>query len=806
VNISLNWISDFVTLPKLSGEEIGRKLTTHTAEVEGVIDQAKNYEKMVIGKVTALAKHPGADRLNVVKVDIGGRENVQIVCGGQNLFEGMLVAVGLPGAWVRWHGEGDLVELSEAKIRGESSYGMICAGEEISLPADNTADSKEVRIADLTATKAKAGTPLAKALDRSDIVLEIDNKSLTHRPDLWGHYGIARELAAITEAKLTPLDKFISIPTAKGKAQVKVDIVDAALCPRFSSVILSGIQIAPSPSWMKARLEAAGMNSHNTIVDITNYVMLELGQPLHAYDRKVLGTDALNVRFAKKGEKLLTLEGGEHELTTEDPLICNGKNEAIGLAGVKGGLNSGISDSTTEIILESANFNPVPVRKSAMRHDLRTDASQRFEKSLDPALTEIAIKRAIHLIMELCPTAKLEGPVSTVGSWKAAEIVISMDPESVCSKIGVPIATPTMVKILKALEFGVTKDGKLLKVTVPSHRATRDVSIEEDLVEEIARSYGYNNIPAILPSKPIKLPMENVERTLKHSARSILALGLGFTEMLNYSFYSKDRLQKCALNEKEHFTISNPLSLDQTHLRTTLTPNLLANVAANCRERESIKIFELGHTYKEIGEFMPLEEKRLTAMVAGKNETFYDAKGALENFLKAFLVKDYELVPSKKPLPYAHPKKSMDLVVKGKTIGTLFTVHPATLNAFDIALGVSVFSLHFSDLVHTGRAVPHFTPLAKFPAMHFDVSVLVDHQKTVAELESAIHSVSSEVIESVSLFDTYEGKGIPEGQKSLSFSVTLRHPDRTLTDSEFQELYSSACQALVKAGGTIRGL
>lgn len=806
MKISLDWISEFVELPKKSAAEIGYDLTRHTAEVEGAEDLEKAYEKMVIGKVVSVAKHPNADRLNVTQTDIGG-QIVQIVCGGQNLFEGMLVAVGLPGAWVNLHG-GERMELAEIKIRGEASFGMICAGEEIGLEPDNAVGSKtDVRIQDLTWTKAKAGTPLAKALGKSGAILEVDNKSLTHRPDLWGHYGMAREFAAIYGKKLKPLDTFIKIPAAKTKAEVHVDIQDPALCPRFSSAILSGIKIAPSPQWMKARLQAAGMNPHNNLVDITNYVMLELGQPMHAYDRAVLGSDTLRVRYAKKGEKLVTLDGTEQALTVEDPLICSGKDEPVGLAGIKGGLKSGISDATTEVILECAAFDPVAIRKASVRHALRTDASQRFEKSLDPALTEVALARAIHLILELCPGARLEGPLKTVGTWKAKKITLNIDPESICSKIGIQIPTPKMISLLTALEFEVKKVGKKLSVTVPSHRASKDVSIEEDIVEEVARLYGYDAIPALLPQQPVKLPIENTERQLEHEARHILALQLGFTEVMNYSFYGADRLKKCGLNEKDHLRVLNYLSLDQSHMRTTLTPNLLANIAANARERELINIFELGHTYKEIGEFMPLEENRLSAAVAGTSEMFYEAKGALETFLTAFHVKNYELKPSQKPLSYAHPKKSLDLLVDGKALGVIFSVHPATLKAFDIAKDVAVFSVNFTDLVSLGRKLPHFEALAKFPGMNFDVSVLVDRQKTVAELEKIIRSADeSGIMESVKLFDIYEGKNIPEGQKSLTFNVSLRHKDRTLTDAEFQTLYNAVCSTLTASGNTIRGL
>jgi len=806
MKISLSWIQDFVDLPKLSAEKIGDSITRHTAEVEEVEDLEKAYEDMIVGKVLSTNKHPNADRLTIAQVDIGKEIPVQIVCGGQNLKPNMLVAVAIPGAKVKWHGEGDLVTLEEARIRGELSFGMICAGEEIGLATDNPEGATEVHICDLSHLKVKPGTSLAKALGYEGAVLTIDNKSLTHRPDLWSHYGFAREISAIYEKPLKKLDEFLRHKTYTGKKTVDIKIEDNALCPRFSACIMSGIKVEESPEWLKSRLRLAGMNPHNNIVDITNYVMLELGQPMHAYDREVVGSDALGIRYAKKNEKLLTLEGTEHVLSSEDPIICNQKNEPLGIAGVKGGMKSGITGTTTEIILESANFDPVAVRKSAMRNDLRTDASQRFEKSLDPLLTETAIHRAINLIQTICPSAKLESKVTTMGTWKEKSLTIVVSPEKICSKIGLNIPEKEMTRILKALEFDVKKIGKNLTLKVPSHRATRDVSMEEDIVEEIARINGYDKIPAILPSQPIRLPIENEERNFKHTSRNILANSLGFTEVMTYSFYGKDRFEKCGIVEKDHIKILNYLSLDQTHMRISLTPNLLAVIAENCRQMEEIKIFEFGRTYREVGTFMPLEEKRLTAIIAKKGETFYEAKGALETFFKVFRVNNYELKPTKDPLSYAHPNKSLDILIDGEIIGAIFTVHPAVTESFDIALEVGLFTVNFTKLVKFGRKLQKFTPLPKFPGMEFDVSVLVDKKTTVQSVETAIKDADKDgLLKTIKLFDVYSGKNIPDDKKSLSFRIGMMHADRTLTDAEFQKLKSAVFLALESTGGKIRG-
>ncbi len=805
MNISLNWIRDFVDLPKLSGAEIGWKVTVHTAEVEGVIDEAKKFENMFVGKILSITAHPNADKLRLVNVDLGSKIH-KLVCGGSNLAVGMSVAVATPGAVVQWHG-GETVTLELAKIRGEESYGMICAGEEIGMTEmQKTQSSDDHAILDLSALKAKPGTPLAEALGLNDTLLEIDNKSLTHRPDLWSHYGFAREMSAIFGKPLKKLEPLLKMKPASGKEKLTIKIEDNKMCPRFSAAIMTGIKIEESPQWLKARLLAAGMNPHNNVVDVTNYVMLELGQPMHAYDRAVVGKDGFVVRAAKKGEKLVTLDETEQKLHEEDPLVCSLAGEPLGLAGIKGGLKSGISNDTTEIILESATFDPVVVRKSSVRHALRTDASQRFEKSLDPSMTETAIKRAINLLQELCPTAKVVSPITTVGTWKAKEIEITASPESICSKIGKKIATKEMVSILKALEFDVKIVGKSLKIIVPSHRATRDVNIEEDIVEEVARIHGYDQIDPVLPALPIKLPIENEERSFKHLTRTIFALGLGFTEVVNYSFYSKDRFEKCGLSEEGHIKILNYLSEDQTHMRRTLVPNMLANIAANERTFEKIQIFELGHTYDKTEDYMPREEKHLAAMVAMDSEPFYAAKGALEDYLNNFGVSAYQLIESKYPAPCAHPKKCVDIVVRGKTIGQLFTLHPGTLKGYDIRKNVAAFELRFSPLVQNGRAEKRFKALAKFPSMSFDVSVLVNKKTKVADLEKIIRSADAErIIESVTLFDIYEGKNIPEDKKSLSFSIEIRHPERTLLEQELQTLQEATFLAIEKFGGTIRG-
>ena len=809
MKISLNWIQDFVQIPEtISPEDLGKKLTLHTAEVEEVIDQKKSYDNMVLGRVLSKQKHPNADRLNLVQVDIGTGSPVQIVCGGQNIVENMLVAVALPGSKALFHGE-ELVEIKESKIRGENSYGMICAGEEIGLEADNHEGQTEIHIKDLSHLNGKPGQALAELLSKTDIVLDIDNKSLTHRPDLWGHYGLAREFSAIFQMPLKTLGESISIQKNSADVKVNIQIENPEICSRFSSAVLTGVKVEASPKWLQDRLLTAGMNPHNNIVDVTNYVMLELGQPMHAYDRKILGSDGFIVRKAKKGEKLLALDEKEYELHAEDPLVCDEKNVPVGIAGIKGGFKSGISTDTTEIILEAAHFDAAVVRKASQRNALRTDASQRFEKKLDPSQTETAILRAIHLIQKLCPNAKLISEVQTVGTWQPSNPLIQLRPSSVRSKLGISIETDRMIEILESLAFRVNPVSEdLLEVSVPSHRATGDVSLEEDLVEEIGRLNGYDQIPEQLPKLPISLPMENRGRALKHHLRKLLAYGFGFTEVLNYSFYGKDLMEACLIKEEGHLKVQNPLSEDQTHMRSTMTPNMLATIAKNAREFDKMKCFEIGHTYKETGDYMPLEEKRINVCLASTEETeiFYELKGVLESLVKKLNFPGFKLKPSEKSPSYAHPKKCMDIQVAGKSTGVFFTVHPKVLKNLDVKHQVVIFALNLSELEGLNASTGKFKEPAKFPGIPFDISVLVDKSETVANLESAIRSADKDgLIETTELFDIYEGKNLPEGSKSLSFSILLRHPERTLTEQEFRTLQEGVFIALESKGAKIRG-
>lgn len=803
--VSLNWLKDFVEVPKtLDPQELGKLLTVRSAEVETVVDQGKSLDKIVVGKVVELKKHPDADKLTLAITDIGN-EKVQIVCGGNNLKEGFLGAVALPGSTVKWHGE-EVVEMAEAKVRGEKSHGMICTPIEIGL--EPLEDERE--LLDLTSTGAKPGTPVAEVLGLNDTIIEFDNKTLTHRPDLWGHIGIAREISAIISEPFNVPEPQITLGSGD---KPNIAVKNPELCPRYMGLIIRGIKVKDSPEWMKKRLLATGHSVISNIVDVTNYVLEEVGQPMHAFDLRMIDGGII-VRTAEKGEQIVTLDGETKDLN-ENMLMIADEKKPIAVAGVMGGEHSGIQEDTVDILLEAANFDPVSVRQTSVKLGLRTDSVQRFEKSLDPKQCEHAILRAAQLILEMCPDAKI-GALVDVSNFEDGNPIITASVDKIQKKIGVPVPATEMADYLSRLHFEIQGkvDDSTQKITmsVPSFRATKDVDIEDDIVEEVARMYGYENIPAIVPKLPTSAPQYNTERRHKHDARDLFAHALGYTEVYNYSFYGKDTVKNYGLEKKAHMKLANVLSEDQSHLRTTLVPNLTKALREAVKHESDPAIFEIGRAYKETGEFMPLEEKRIAGMRAfNKREKnpFAHTKGDLEQFLEQFGVTGgMKFLPfnSDKPAPtYMHPHQCAQLMLRGKIIGSVFTLHPSLADKEDFDGKVSGFELNFPALSQARRSEQTYKPESKFPKVEFDVSVLLDKRVQAVEIESAIKKSIGKELKKVEMFDSYEGDKIEAGKKSLAYRITLQSDSRTLTNEDMEKSQKAAWAALEKLGGTVRG-
>ncbi len=809
MKVSLNWLKDFVDIPKkLNPEDLGDLLTLKTAEVEAVYNQAGSFDNMVVGQIMEILPHPDADKLKIVKTSIG-KINLKMVCGGSNLREGMYVAVAKVGAKIRWHGEGNLVTLEKAKIRGVDSEGMICAGSEIGIDAETEGLPRENdrEILDLSAIKPTPGTSLAKIFRAEDFILEFDNKSLTHRPDLWGHYGIAREVAAITGGEFTQLTPKVKIP-AKGESP-KVKIEDYLLCPRYCGLTINNIKVGESPDWLKKRLISTGHGVHNNIVDITNYIMTELGQPMHAFDKNHI-KEGIVVRTANSGEKITTLDEKTHTLPGETLIIAD-HEKPLAIAGVIGAKNSGINEGTTSIILESANFNPQSVRRTSTKLGIRTDSVQRFEKALDPNLAELAIKRAAELILQICPEAEIAGPITDVGKFNKKPLKINLDTKKAALKIGVKLSTKEMADMLNKLEFLTEKrvDNRLA-VTVPSFRATKDIQIEDDLIEEVARLYGYENIPVTLPSLPTRLPKDNPERFKKHRLREVLSYGLGFSEFYNYSFYGIEEIKNCLLEEKGHLKLLNYLSEDQTHLRKTLFPNIIKNLQNITRYEETARIYEIGRTFKDIGQYYPLEEKQVTGaiLIKGKSDApFYEAKGVVETIFKKFSLPKANPVNEIPDTPYAHPVKSISYIDKhAQTLARVFVLHPAVSKNHDLEkYSVAFFNINFTEIMKLPPEEKKYTPIPKFPDIKIDISVLVDKETEISKIETAIFNAAPQLTRSAKLFDIYQDDNIGKDKKAVAFKVTLQSDERTLTDKEMVSAQNAIFKNLERIGGEIRG-
>lgn len=800
--ISLNWLKDFVDIPKkISSEELGLLLTKHTVEIEGVKNQAEKFKNVVVGKILAIKKHPNADRLQIAIVETSRGSSLQIVCGAPNIQVGQLVPVALIGAILP-----SGLEIKEAEVRGEKSFGMMCAPDELGL-----GDSHDgIMILD---KKTKVGEDFGKYLGLKDVIFEVDNKSITHRPDLWGHYGMAREVAAFLGVKFKKYNANaanLNANAANKIMRIKCKVEDFDLCPRYMAIAMDGIKIGDSPKWMQERLIAAGVRPINNIVDITNYVLLELGQPMHAFDAKFLGNEIV-VRRAKNKEIIETLDGEKRELDKNDIVITDGK-KPVALGGVMGGANSEINNETASIIIESANFNPIVIRKTSTKLGLRTESSARFEKGLDPNLSETALVRAVELVKKLCPKAKIISNLIDEKKFKLNQGPIELNLDWLTKKIGEDIGEKKVVDILENLGFSVeTCRGASLQITVPTWRATGDISIPEDLVEEVARIYGYDNIKPMMPKVDMGAPEINQERAFVRKIKNILIGASALTEVKNYSFVGEEQLQKLNIDFSEYIRLANPIADNQTMLRQSLVPNLINNIRSNQAKFEEIKIFEIGSVYfsafgnipkgGESKETLPFQEKHLGIAIAGLDDkVFNKAKGIVEYLLSAFglLVsyKECANIPT-----WSEKGACAELETNGKNIGkiAMFSASVAQKSGLKkSAVFIEISSNEFFNLVER-IGIKKYKKLEKYPPAVRDLAFVLDAKILYNNIRDEIASFN-ELIKEVELFDVYEGDKLGADKKSLAFHITYQ-ADRTLTAEEVDNLQDGLVKNLEKKFG-----
>lgn len=802
--ISKKWLNEFVATPKgLRDADLAKKISLSTVEVETVKDQASALEKIVVGMVKSVAAHPNADRLRVCQVDVGGR-STQIVCGGTNVAEGMKVAVALPGARVKWHGEGEPIELTKTKIRGEESEGMICSSNEIGLsPIEG---DHEIR--DLGTLKAKAGTSLASALGFDDVIFDIEHKSLTNRPDLMGHYGMAREVAALTQSRLKSYEPK-KITTGKG-IDITVDVEDKDGCPRYMAVAMEGILVHESPDWVKHRLEACGVRSINNVVDVTNLVMLELGQPMHAFDADVLGKKIV-VRPAKEKEKITALDKKTYPLDSTILLITDGQ-KPMAIAGVMGGEGSGVSERTTHIVFESANFDPVSVRKTSTKLGLRSESSARFEKSLDPNLCESALKRAVELMNELSPGARVASNVVDVYPRPSKTITVSLTVELVNGRLGTNIPVADMTDILERLGFRVRAKKGELTVTIPSWRATKDVQIVEDVIEEIARVWGYERIEGILPTFEIVPPTYEPVRYLAGCLRNTMSVGLGATEVYRYAFVAPEPLRVLGFDVEDHLKLANPLAQDQPYLVQSLVPNLFDTVAMNHRSFPVVSVFEIARVFfgkeKENedgqGGMIPAQPYHfgIAYTAQGDESPILELRRQVETSLTTagFHV---EFVEMTQPACWMHPARAAEIHVDGKKYGILAEARSDIAQKFGIDR-VAIAEVNLTLLAGLKHAEATFSPIPAYPDAKRDLAFTVADRTTAAVLEKTVRHASGLLVE-YELFDVYRGKGVEEGQKSMAVHLTFRSLEKTLESNVVDEEMKQIRSVLEKEfGATMR--
>ncbi len=804
MKLSLSWIKDYVQIPEdMDLKKLAYDLTMSTVEVEDVEYLARRFDNMLVGVIEKIEPHPNADKLRVCKVDIGGGEIKDIVCGGINLKEGMRVAVSCPGAVVRWHGEGEPVVIKNSKLRGVESYGMICASDEIGL-GELFPASQEAEILDLSAFEVPAGTSLADALDMNDVLLEIDNKSMTNRPDLWGHYGIAREIAALYALPLNKIEPY----TADVQSDFKVEINDPDRCTRYIGVEMSGVEVKPSPYQMQNRIWKAGMRPINALVDITNYVMLATGNPTHAFDADNI-TDHIVVRHAVEGEKLILLN--DHELTLcADDLVITDSEGPVALAGVMGGAKDSILPKTRRVILEVANFESTGIRRTALRYDTRTEASSRYEKAVDPERCEQALALSMQYFQELYPELTVTGFCDKyVKKLERAQIDVSL--AWLAKRLGKNLSNEVIQKKLELLGFDVEISGDNMHVTAPTWRSTGDISIKDDVMEEVARLYGYDNFEATSFTTTFEGAINQKDQDLLRRIKEYLAIRCGMQEVYTYPWMNDVFVNAVLQSTEGVLRLSTPPAPDLSYIRSSLLPNLCEAVVKNERYFNDFAIFEEAQVFFDRNytaaydetELLPEQKRHIGAAFASSvkdiTELFREAKGVLEYMPRYTHMEGFEFRKEEKPV-WADNVVWMNIFRGGEKIGDMGLVaKKVSMDCGIKNLSVMLFELDVTKLVPLKSRTNRFTHLAEYPETDYDISMLFDSDAAWADIYDAImgQKKASALLKDAAFVDEYRGKQIPAGKKSVTVRLTIGSSEKTLTS---QEIESAANQVMKKLG------
>ncbi|HEY3741222.1 MAG TPA: phenylalanine--tRNA ligase subunit beta [Bryobacteraceae bacterium] len=760
MKFSYQWLSDLVDgLGGGDPRELMRLITMKTAECEGIEEAGSLLRDACAAHVISAVPIAGShNQTAVVETALYGKKTV--VCGAPNCRAGL---------WTVY------VPFGKKTIAGVESDGMLASEQELGLSRDHAG------IVELD------GSTFAF---KPDSVIEVDNKSLTHRPDLWGHFGMAREVAAILGMKL--IDP-VRAKLPEGRGLYTAAIEDFELCPRYSALLFENVTVKPSPLWLQYRLEAIGLNPINNIVDVTNYVMSELSQPMHAFDADKLRGSTIFVRAARAGERIVALNKEEYELDSSNMVIADSES-AIAIAGVIGGDASAIGASTTRMLLESACFNATSVRKTAAKIKNRTDASMRFEKSQDPETTVRGLARALELLEEVSPGIRLAGGLTDSYQPLPGVAPIRLPLDWLDRKLGVHVAAEKVRAILEALGFAVDSD---FVVTVPSWRATKDVSCKEDLAEEVGRMIGYGEITPTAPRVASSVPPATPERDFQHRLRDLMT-DQGFTEVYNYSFLSEEAVKEFGLDPESHVRVLNPIASDQSLMRTSLLPGILSNLRENRKHSEAFRLFEIGHEIHKQVEGLPDEMPHVVCAIFSKDgdgaEGLFELKRVAECMLPSVATRPVEA------RGHEHPARACDIVRGHTIVGRLFEFHPKMLEGGRGA----VLDVDIATLRKLGVHDVVYKPIRKYPATAFDLSVIVEERHLVGDIESALDEIGGAELLSIEFLRLYSGPPMAAGQKSVSFRLTSGAGDRTLTTDEVTAFRNRVIESMQARGYELR--
>ena len=804
MNTSLSWIKTYVPDLDVTAQEYTDAMTLTGTKVEGFTELDADLDKIVIGQIDKIEKHPDADKLIICQVNIG-TESVQIVTGAPNVKEGDKVPVVLDGGRVAGGHDGKMtpggIKIKKGKLRGVESFGMMCSIEELGSTREMYPEAPEYGIY-IFPEDAVVGESAVKALGLDDVVFEYEITS--NRVDCYGVLGIAREAAATFQKKFCPPIVEVKENDEKASDYVKVTVEDPELCPRYCARVVKNVKIGPSPKWMQRCLASNGIRPINNLVDITNYVMEEFGQPMHAYDLDTIANQEIVVRRAGKDEKFVTLDGQERIMDENVLMICDGE-KAVGIAGIMGGENSMITDDVKTVLFEAACFDGTSIRLSSKRIGLRTDASGKFEKGLDPNNAQAAIDRACQLMEELGAGEVVGGMVDVCSETREPSRV-KFEPEKINKLLGTSLTKEEMIDYLGRVELAY--DEKTDEIVAPTFR--QDIHCNADVAEEVARFYGYDKIPMTLPTGeattgklPFKLRIQEVARDIAEYC--------GFSEGMSYSFESPKVFDKLCIPEdsdlRKVITISNPLGEDYSIMRTSTLNGMLASLSTNYNRRnKDVRLYELGNIYLPkslpVTE-LPDERTMFTLGMYGKGD-FFDMKGVCEEFFEKIGMKKKVTYDPNSGKTFLHPGRQANMIYEGKVVGYLGEVHPAVADNYSIGEKAYIAVIDILDVLEFAGFNHKYTGIAKYPAVTRDLSLVVPHAVLAGQIEEIFDQRGGNILESYQLFDIYEGAQIEKGFKSMAYSLVFRAHDKTLGENEISAAMKKIMNGLNGLGIELR--